>query len=141
MSALTRFFFRHDLVAAPTTTQTIAWWESRRPAYNLAVGASGLVSLAITNLLCWLPPHSSPLPWQADIMVPLIYGALANLFYTFGAPAELAVRKWLGDDMSPVGPAIFRYGFAFSIGLTLLPTVIAFGSWLIRIAVATTRGA
>ncbi len=139
MSALTRFFFRQDVVTAPTTTQTIAWWESRRPAYNLAVGATGLLSLALTNLFCWLPPHSSPLPWQADVIVPVIYGVLANVFYTFGSAAELGVRKWLGDDMSPVGPAIFRYGFAFSLGLTMMPTVIAFGSWLIRIIVSVTR--
>ncbi|MFN8579992.1 MAG: hypothetical protein U0163_03315 [Gemmatimonadaceae bacterium] len=136
MSALTKFFFRHDVVTPPTTSQTIAWWESRRLPYNLAVGAAGLVSMAITNLFCWLPPHSSPMPWQANLIVPVIYGTLANVFYSFGWGAELTVRKWLGDEMSPVGPAIFRYGFAFSIGLTLFPTILAFGSWLIRVIVS-----
>jgi hypothetical protein len=35
--------------------------------------------------------------------------------------AELWIRKTLGREMEPVGPTMFRYGFVFSIGLTLFP--------------------
>jgi hypothetical protein len=38
--------------------------------------------------------------------------------------AELWIRNTLGREMEPVGPTLFRYGFAFSIGLTLFPVAI-----------------
>ena len=34
---------------------------------------------------------------------------------------------------APVGPALFRYGFAFSVGLTLLPIPLAILSWGVRL--------
>lgn len=136
MSALTRLFFRSDVLAPPSTSETIAWWEARRPAYNLAVGATGLVTLGVVNLLMALPPIPTPLPWQASVFGPLIYAGLANICYTFGWCAELGIRKWLGDEVAAVGPAIFRYGFAFSIGLTLLPCGLAVLQYLARMTSA-----
>lgn len=133
MSALTTFFFRQDVVVPPTTTQTIAWWESRRLAYNAAVGATGLCSLVIINFIAALPPNSELIPWQANVILPLVYGGVANLCYTMGWVAELGLRRWLGDDVAAVGPAIFRYGFVFSIGLTLFPAGITFLAWLARL--------
>jgi hypothetical protein len=44
--------------------------------------------------------------------------------YTGGWAAELWIRNTLGREMEPVGPTLFRYGFAFSIGLTLFPVAI-----------------
>ena len=46
-------------------------------------------------------------------------------------PAPAAVRTpWYER------PALFRYGFAFSIGLTFLPTELSGLSWLERIGIA-----
>lgn len=47
---------------------------------------------------------------------------MATLCSTGGWIVELWLRKLLGREMDPVGPAL--YGFVFSIGLTLLPIAI-----------------
>lgn len=120
MSALTRFFFRNE-VTCRTPAEVIGWWEARRGGYNVAVGTAGLFTLAAVHLIALLPPGSVSIPWQPTVLIPLIYGVLANICYTGGWMAELWIRKTLGRGMEPVGPTLFRYGFAFSIGLTLFP--------------------
>lgn len=64
------------------------------------------------------------MPWQPTVFIPLIYGLMANVAYTGGWITELWIRNRLGREMEPVGPTIFRYGFAFSLGLTLFPVAI-----------------
>ena len=123
MSALTRFFFRNE-VTCRTPLEVVGWWESRRLAYNAAVGTTGLFTLAAVHLIAWLPPMSAPIPWQPTVFIPLVYGFMANVCYTGGWVAELWIRNTLGREMEPVGPTIFRYAFAFSIGLTLLPIAL-----------------
>ena len=131
MTALTRFFFR-SAVHRHSTWSTVQWWESRRPAYNVAVGGAGLVSLGVVTGVSALPPHAAPMsvPWA----LPLAYGLVANLCYSLGAPAEIALRRWIGDGASTAGAAVFRYGFVFSIGLTLFPAAVAVLDKLARIA-------
>ena len=127
MSALTRYFF--DTVYFPRSALAVVrWWEARRPAYNAAVGAAGLVTLAGVALLGALPP----LGVVATIAV--VYGLLANVCYSFGPLAELAARRWGGSAFAPVGPTLLRYGFVFSIGLTLFPLGIAVLWWIVRFA-------
>ena len=123
MSALTRFFFRND-VTCRTPLEVVSWWESRRAGYNAAVGTAGLFTLAGVHLIAILPPMSTPIPWQPTVFIPLVYGFMANVCYTGGWMAELWIRNTLGRGMEPVGPTLFRYGFAFSIGLTLFPVAI-----------------
>ncbi|MEP7347401.1 MAG: hypothetical protein ABI877_19170 [Gemmatimonadaceae bacterium] len=134
MTALTKFFFRENALSRPNAMETIAWWESRRLAYNAAIGTVGVVTLAAINLIWALPPNPSPLPWQANVFPPLIYGVMANVCYTMGWAAELGMRRWLGDEVEPAGPALFRYGFAFSVGLTLFPLGLTCLAWLARLA-------
>ena len=123
MSALTRFFFRND-VTCRTPLEVVSWWESRRVAYNAAIGTTGLFTLAAVHLIALLPPRPLPIPWEPTVFIPLIYGVIANVAYTGGWMAELWIRKKLGREMEPVGPTLFRYGFAFSVGLTLFPVAI-----------------
>ena len=123
MTALTRFFFRNE-VTCRTPTEVIGWWESRRGTFNLVVGGTGLVTLAAVHLISRIPPSGMAIPWQPTLFIPLAYGVLANIAYTGGWAAELWIRKRLGREMEPVGPTLFRYGFAFSIGLTLFPVAI-----------------
>jgi len=124
MSALTRFFFRNE-VSCRSTAEVIGWWESRRFLYNVAVGSAGIVTLAGVQLILWLPPLSTPIPLIPSVIIPLAFGVMANVCYTGGWMAELWIRRWLGREMEPVGPALFRYGFAFSIGLALFPLAMA----------------
>ena len=123
MSALTRFFFRNE-VTCRTPSEVIGWWEARRARFNLAVGGTGLFTLAAVHLISRIPPSGMEMPWQPTVFIPLIYGVLANVAYTGGWAAELWIRNTLGREMEPVGPTLFRYGFAFSIGLTLFPVAI-----------------
>jgi hypothetical protein len=117
MGTLTRFFFRAPY-SAPRTGEIIRWWESRRPLYNLAVLTAGVTSLAtvfVAELL--LGEGAASIPWGGIV----IYGILANLFYTLGPIADTIIMRGWGRDYSEVGPAMFRYGFVFAVGLTLLP--------------------
>lgn len=120
MSALTRFFFRNEVICR-TPVEIISWWESRRLTYNAAVGTAGLFTLVAVHIIARIPPFAEPIPIEPTVIVPIVYGFLANVFYTGGWIAELWIRNTLGRGMEPVGPTMFRYGFVFSIGLTLLP--------------------
>ena len=124
MSALTRFFFRNE-VSCRSTSDVIAWWEKRRLPFNIAVGATGLFSWTSVQLIMLVPPASGSIPLAPSLVIPLVYGVLANVCYTGGWMFELWFRRAFGREMEPVGPAVFRYGFAFSIGLTLFPVAVA----------------
>ncbi len=130
VSQLTRYFFRTSL-DRPSSWETIEWWESRRVVYNIAVGGAGLFTLTWGSLVWFLASgESMHMPWQA----PIAYGIAANICYTMGWGIELWISRWLGDNTPRAGAALFRYGFAFSIGLTLLPaaffTVASIGKLL-----------
>ena len=130
MSAVTKFFFRSPTVA-PTTWSILEWWESRRLAYNVSVGIAGLTSLAAMTLSAALPPH--PAHFEIPLVGIVLYAALANACYCFGPALDIVVcRRW-GASFAAVGPALFRYGFAFAVGLTLLPVPLAILGWCVRV--------
>jgi hypothetical protein len=109
----------------------IQWWESRRVAYNAAVGMAGLATLATLGMFSALPPHPMRfgIPWEPIVL----YGILANVFFTAGPALDIAIcRRW-GPGFSAVGPALFRYGFAFALGLTLLPIPVVVLGWVARL--------
>lgn|SRR5689334_4472353 len=109
----------------------IRWWESRRLTFNLVVGVTGLVTLSIITVGVFLPMGVplTELPWRAV----LAYGIAANVCYSFGWIAESAVERWLGRETYGVGPALFRHGLIFSIGLTLFPVAMAGIFWLDKV--------
>lgn len=116
---LTRLLFEPTLVRSPL--RVIHWWERRRPAYNLIVGATGLGTLLYSNILSllvrgeWLAA-----PWQLIVA----YGVAANACYTLGWVIENVVERWLDRPVYGLGPALFRHGLVFSVGLTLFPAVL-----------------
>ena len=131
MSEITRFFFRSPYPYQHRSTfDVLRWWEARRPTYNMAVGAAGTLTLSIavgTELL--LGNSLSGFPWPAI----LVYGILANICYSFGPLVDMYIcRKW-GSQYDAIGPAIFRYGFVFAVGLTLLPVPFLLLSGVIRL--------
>jgi hypothetical protein len=69
------------------------------------------------------------MPWLGVFL----YGVMANVGYTLGPVADLLFRRLLGDRAPAVAPALFRYGFVFSMGLSLLPIPLAFLGWLARL--------
>jgi hypothetical protein len=68
-------------------------------------------------------------PWGAV----LAYGILANVCYTFGPAADAYMRSRWGERFVVVGPVLFRYGFVFSVGLSLLPIPVAALGWVFRL--------
>ncbi len=132
MSSLERLLF-----PLPDTRRTplslLRWWESRRLTFNLTVGGAGVVTLIALRIGFLLTRTS----WDAFMnWRPVIaYAILANVCYTLGWTLEtLAQRVW-GEKCPRFGPALFRQGLAFSVGLTLLPILIggigvaAYAAW------------
>ena len=107
----------------------LSWWETRRGLFNLIVGGTGLFTLLFVRLVSLIPPG---VPFGFDWRVVLAYGLLANVCYSFGWAAETAAQRLWGDRISPLGPAFFRQGLAFSVGLTLLPTLLVSLTWTVR---------
>ena len=129
VTAVGKYFFT-PLYFPRSAWAVLRWWESRRPLFNLCVGGAGLLTLGTVTLLNFLPPHpiGFSLPW-API---LVYGLMANVCYTLGPLGDLLLRRVLGDRAPAIGPVVFRYGFVFSVGLTLLPIPLAMLGWLFR---------
>lgn len=139
MTAVTRFFFRYPETCR-TPAEIVSWWESRRFPYNVAVGAAGTVTFAATHLIMNLPPDPRSILWLEGLPVALAYGILANLCYTGGWLTEVLLRRNGSERLEPVGAAIFRYGFVFSIGLTLFPVALVGLDYVFRILKAVIVG-
>lgn len=102
----------------PSIWQTILWWESRRPLYNVLVLTAAAVSLFLLHIL--VPLYIKLKPGE-DIFEPimLIIGPiLMNICYTAGSFARL-----LGVP-GRFAPKLLRLGLWFSIGIVALPTVL-----------------
>lgn len=119
-----------------TPLSTIRWWESRRLVFNKAMGSAGVVSLVGMSIFFALPPHSSVMPLPFMLTGAAVYAVLANGCYTLGWMAELLARRVWGRSAPDLGPILFRQGLIFSVGLTLLPILLAVLSWVARIIVA-----
>ena len=131
MTALTEFLFPAPAPRDPLSI--LRWWERRRLPYNLAVGAGGLVSLVALGLVQVLPPFSSPL--EIPVGIVLVFGVMANVCYLLGPAIEIALGAIWGRSVLPTGPALYRMGLTFSVGLALFPSLLAILAW----CVATVR--
>lgn len=127
MTRLADFLF--PAPARRTTAGIVSWWEGRRLAYNAFVATAGVFTLATVSLVTALPPFSeaSPVP----LVAVAVYGIMANVMYTLGWVLEVAAEKLFRGDLLPVGPALYRMGLTFALGLTLLPAVLVSGIWMI----------
>src|SRR6185436_8779878 len=102
MTALTRLLFPVPAVRR-SPEMLFAWWESRRPTYNLIVGSAGLITLGTVQLITMLPPHPRlAVPWQLVVL----YGLCANACYSFGFMFEALLERLWGDEVAPVGPTL-----------------------------------
>lgn len=120
-SAARELLFR-EAGTTNTPAQVVSWWERRRLAYNVGVGAAGLSTIA------WIKLLSLGMGWPLagpPLMAIAAYALAANVMYTGGWISELALQRVFGRRTPVVGSAIFRYGFAFAVGLTLLPIPVS----------------
>lgn len=106
------------------------WWESRRLTYNVAVGGAGLFTLGAVHLLAWLPPG---VPMSVGWQPVVAFGVLANVYYTGGWLMELGMKALWGPDSPRAGPALFRQGLIFSVGVTQLPVLLSAFWWITRV--------
>jgi hypothetical protein len=131
VSALTHYFF--SPVYTPRSAWSIlGWWERRRPVYNLVLAVAGVLSLGAQSLFTLLPPHSAWPDVPLGLVGVVAYAVLANLCYCAGPAVDVYIRRRWGSASAAVGPTLFRYGFFFSVGLTLLPIPLAFLNWALR---------
>lgn len=123
---LQRLLFEPTLVRSPL--RVIQWWERRRLTYNVIVGLTGLGTLVYVNALelalgqGWLTPLTGPGSAMRFLTI-LGYAIAANVCYTMGWVVENVAERWLKRPVYGLGPAMFRHGLVFSIGLTLIPAV------------------
>jgi len=113
-----------------TTASLLMWWESRRMIFNGIVGVTGLFTLLVIRLIAFVPPGvPCPFDWRPVVA----YGVLANVCYTFGWAIESVAQRLWGEKCPTIGPALFRQGLAFSVGLTLLPILLMSITWVVRV--------
>jgi hypothetical protein len=119
-TSLTDFLFPAPAPRRPV--QIVLWWERRRLFYNVGVGAAGLISLGVLALggsviggTVFVPP------WQPVA----VFAVLANACYLLGPCVEILVHELWGRSVLPVGPGLYRMGLTFSVGLALLPSLLA----------------
>jgi uncharacterized membrane protein len=129
MAALVRLLYPlPDLRRSPLTL--LGWWERRRPAYNLIVGTTGLLTVAVVDVISALTPGETP---SVPLLAVIVYGIAANVCYTLGFAIELLLERLWGSQVAPVGPVLFRQGLLFSVGVTLLPIGLAWIAWLTKV--------
>lgn len=119
---LTKLLFEPTLVRSPM--RVVQWWESRRLTYNAIVGGTGLFTLTYVSLIARLMQDHGTFEFAPLIIGPVVYGIAANACYTAGWVVENVVERWLKRPVYGLGPALFRHGLVFSIGLTLIPAVV-----------------
>ena len=118
-------------VPITTSKEVIGWWESRRIPYNLIVGTAGILTCVIVGVV----GLGSSIFFGSDFGLPdpplfavfgiLIYAIVANVCYTGGWVAEIAVRKLWPREADRFATLSFATGLAFSISLTLVPGILA----------------
>ena len=118
-----------DESTVSTRKDIVRWWEARRFRFNVLVGAVGIA----TWLLVMFAGSAAVKPGEdfeeplAMLFGPVVYGAMANLCFTFG---------WIGDTIFYRGTPrtrLYRVGVIFSVVLTALPGVWAVVAWLITV--------
>ena len=129
MTAITEFLF--PAPAQRGTPAIMRWWEGRRLHYNLIVGTAGVFTLGIGELTRLLPPHAHHEGPPIGIII--LYGVMANVCYCLGPISEVLLEKLFQRKVLPVGPTLYRMGLTFSLGLTLLPSVIFTLDWIRRV--------
>jgi hypothetical protein len=123
-----RLFSRPEQVAS--FFEIIKQWELRRIPYNAIVGATGILTLAVLVIVASIAtekfgePLGLPDPPIIAVFAVFAYGAGANICYTVGWIAEVAVQEIWREKGGVFGQISFFLGLLFSILLTLTPAAL-----------------
>lgn len=125
--------FLYPAPARRNVPSILRWWEKRRLPYNLIVGSAGALTTGVVVFFATIPPLGIPPP-GLELLVPIAaFGVMANVCYTFGSIVEIVVHKLWGRGVLPVGPALYRIGLTFSVGLALVPALLILVIWVVRV--------
>jgi len=117
----------------------IKWWELRRLPFNLAVGATGFVTVIVTLAVAVITsekfdePLGLPDPPIIALFAVIGYGIGANVCFTVGWVAEILVKTIWRERAGAFGQIHFVFGLVFSILLTLTPAVLFTGLLFLRV--------
>ena len=109
------------------TKDVIGWWETRRIPFNLIVGIAGIFSCIAACLVVFgsyflgIGDFDVPDPPLFAIFGIIFYAIAANVCFTGGWVAELAVRKFWPHEADRFATLSFSLGLIFSVLLTLTP--------------------
>jgi len=117
-------------IPAPyTRRELVKWWEARRLRFNVLVGSVGVVTWLLVLFVGSLAVKPG-VDFEEPIMMiigPVIYGALANVCFSFG---------WIVDTTLYRGrprASLYKAGLIFSLILTALPGIWAVVAWCITL--------
>ena len=117
----------HPLTSA---MDIVFWWEARRPAFNLLVGVTGILTcIAIVAIGLAFDQLHGPDPELMLLPDPPIfaivgvigYGIAANICYTGGWIVELLVRWTWPEESHQLATLSFTLGLVVAVLVTLLP--------------------
>ena len=110
----------------------IVWWEIRRFPYNAVLAILGIITIGIVMSVGsrFAAPGEDVEEPLGLIIGALLYGIVANAFYTLGWISELL---WSGGDTSrteSLRKRVFSVGLIVSCAVTLVPAVLIPALWL-----------
>jgi hypothetical protein len=117
-------------VPIDSAKDVIGWWEARRIPFNLIVGIAGLVSciaagvVVLGSYFLGIGDFDLPDPPGFAVFAIILYGISANICFTGGWLAELAVRKIWPHQADVFATLSFSFGLVFSVLLTLTPGIL-----------------
>ena len=106
--------------------RVILWWEARRIAFNVIVGAYGVLCLAVFSAA--IASGGRPRPGEDGVepLALLAVPIVLNLLYTLGWIVEANARLFFEPGLSPrFGPRLLKLG----LGLALILSTIPAASW------------
>ena len=123
--------FLYPEPAPRSTWGIVKWWEKRRLPYNLIVGSAGLFTTFWFGFLSILPGPGAGENLFVPLEAILVVGVMANLCYLLGPLLESLSLRIFGRGLLPIGPALYRMGLTFSVGLVLFPAFALTIVWVI----------
>jgi len=112
------------------TKDVIGWWEARRIPFNLIVGIAGIFSCIVAGFVVLgsyflgIGSFDLPDPPLFAVFGIILYATAANVCFTGGWVAELAVRKLCPREADRFATLSLSLGLIFSVLLTLTPGLL-----------------
>lgn len=115
----------------------IWWWEKRRIAFNLIVGATGLLTLLLCVAIALM---TEPILGDIGLPDPLFalfqiaaYAIAANVLYTGGWFTELLVTQSRNRAIPDFQRYAFVLGTLFAIAVTSAPVIVVAATTSLRL--------